>query len=97
LLVVDRQVCSILTVDLPSRRAQADPMPNTSETTVMDHVRARLVQRYPHIDPDRIAVAVQQAHAHFERCRVRDYIGLLVERRAGAQLAAEPPQLKVTA
>jgi hypothetical protein len=59
----------------------------SSEAALIDEVRERLVRRYSHVPKDQISAAVTQAHARFTQSRVRDFIPLLVERRAGAELA----------
>ena len=58
------------------------------EAALIDEVRQRLVRRYSHVPEDQVSVTVAQAHARFAQSRVRDFIPLLVERRAGAELAA---------
>ena len=47
----------------------------------------RLVRKFSHIPKDHIKATVAQAHARFEHSTVRDFIPLLVERRARLALA----------
>jgi hypothetical protein len=56
---------------------------------LIDEVQQRLVRRFSQLPKDRISTTVVQAHARFEHSRVRDFIPLLVERRAGAELAQQ--------
>jgi hypothetical protein len=54
----------------------------------------RLVRKFSHIPKDHIKATVAQAHARFEHSTVRDFIPLLVERRARLALAQALPRLK---
>jgi hypothetical protein len=47
----------------------------------------RLTDVYAHLPADQISTVVAQAHARFEHSAVRDFIPLLVERRARAELS----------
>jgi hypothetical protein len=58
----------------------------SSEAALIDEVRERLVGKFSHVPKDKISTTVTQAHARFEHSRVRDFIPLLVERRASAEL-----------
>lgn len=42
----------------------------------------RLAARYAELPPGRVATAVREAHARFETSKIRDFVPLLVERRA---------------
>jgi hypothetical protein len=59
----------------------------SSEAAQIDEVHERLVRKFAHIPKERISATVAQAHARFEHSRVRDFIPLLVERRARLALA----------
>ena len=63
-------------------------MPDISERTLIDEVERRLIQKYAKLPPDQVSTVVHQTHARFERSRIRDFVPLLVERRAGQELAA---------
>jgi hypothetical protein len=62
----------------------------SSEAALIDEVQQRLVRKFSHVPKDQICTTVAHVHARFEHSRVRDFIPLLVERRAGAELAAKP-------
>jgi hypothetical protein len=53
-----------------------------SEAALINEVRERLARKYPQVSEARLSVTVAQAHAAFADSRVRDFIPLLVERRA---------------
>jgi len=58
----------------------------SSEAASINEVRARLAGKFSHVPKDQISTTVADAHARFEHSRVRDFIPLLVERRARAEL-----------
>jgi hypothetical protein len=60
----------------------------SSEAALIDEVEQRLGQRFAQLPSDVITHAVARAHARFTQSRVRDFIPLLVERRAGADRSA---------
>ena len=60
----------------------------SSEAALIDEVHQRLVHKFSHVPIDQISATVANAHARFEHGRVRHFIPLLVERLAGAELAA---------
>jgi hypothetical protein len=62
-------------------------VPDISERTLIDEVERRLIRKYAKLPPDQVSTVVQQAHAQFEQSRIRDFVPLLVERRAGQELA----------
>jgi hypothetical protein len=70
-----------------SRYAEVVDMAEISEQSMVAEVEQRLIIKYPHVAPDRITRAVQTAHSRFEQSSIRDFIPLLVERRAKAELA----------
>ncbi|MCW2649076.1 MAG: hypothetical protein QOE41_3914 [Mycobacterium sp.] len=62
-------------------------MTEISEQLLIADVERRLTGKYPHIPVDQIVLAVQDALARFEHSRIRDFVPLLVERHARAELA----------
>jgi hypothetical protein len=63
-------------------------MADLSEQAAMTHLRERLARTYAEIPPERVAAAVQHAQARFEKSPIRDFVPLLVERRAREELCA---------
>lgn len=61
-------------------------MADLSEQAAMAQVEERLTSKYADLPPDRVSMAIQQAHARFEQSKIRDFVPLLVERRARAEL-----------
>jgi hypothetical protein len=57
-----------------------------SEQAAMAQVEVRLTNKYADLPPDRVSMVIQQAHARFEQGKIRDFVPLLVERRARAEL-----------
>ena len=62
-------------------------MADLSEQAVMNQLRERLATMYADVPPDQVAAAIQRAHDQFETSPIRDFVPLLVERRARAELA----------
>lgn len=60
----------------------------TEEDQVND-VAARLQEKYSGLPAEHVTAVVADAHKHFVASTVRDYIALLVERRAAANLTSE--------
>jgi hypothetical protein len=56
------------------------------ERVLIDEVERRLAEKYEALPTDQIAAVVQHAYARFRSSRVRDFIPLLVERRAHEEL-----------
>jgi hypothetical protein len=54
----------------------------------MIEIEHRLVNAYTELDPQQVTATIGQAHAQFQESTVRDFIPLLVERRARRELAA---------
>lgn len=69
--------------------AQSVSVPDIREKASIDEVQRRLARKFEHLSLDQIATAVTQAHARFEHIRVRDFVPLLVERRAGGELSRQ--------
>lgn len=61
-------------------------MPEISETLLIANLEDRLTSTYPHIPADRVVSAIRAATARFDDSPIRDFVPLLVERRARAQL-----------
>jgi hypothetical protein len=57
------------------------------ERAQIDAVQRRLAQKYAELPHDHVAAVVQHVHAGFNQSTLRDFIPLLVERRAGEELA----------
>jgi hypothetical protein len=57
------------------------------ERAQIDAVELRLAQKYAELPHDHVADVVQRAYARFNQSIVRDYVPLLVERRAREVLA----------
>lgn len=57
------------------------------EQALIDAVIQQLVANYSWLPPRQVADVVQAAYARFAECRVREFVPLLVERRARAELA----------
>jgi hypothetical protein len=56
------------------------------ERAVIYEVERRLAEKYAALPADHITAVVQHAYAQFQSSRVRDFIPLLVERRADEEL-----------
>ena len=61
-------------------------MAEISEELMIADVEHRLTGKYGHLPPDQISAAVQNAHARFAQSPIRDFVPLLVERHARAEL-----------
>jgi hypothetical protein len=57
------------------------------ERAQIDAVQRRLAQKYAELPHDHVAAVVQHVYAGFNQSTLRDFIPLLVERRAGEELA----------
>jgi hypothetical protein len=58
-----------------------------SERELIDQVERRLAEKFAEVPAGRISVAVDDAVSRFENSVIRDFIPLLVERRAAEELA----------
>jgi hypothetical protein len=56
------------------------------EQARIDAVEHRLAQKYSEVPHDRVSAVVQRVYARFTQSTVRDYVPLLVERRAREEL-----------
>lgn len=61
-------------------------MAEIDEQVLITEVERRLTSKYAHVAPDRIVSAVHDAQARFAQSPIRDFVPLLVERRAQADL-----------
>jgi hypothetical protein len=57
------------------------------ERAQIDAVEHRLAQKYAELPHDHVAGVVQHVYARFNQSKLRDFVPLLVERRAGEQRA----------
>jgi hypothetical protein len=64
-------------------------MAELSEHLLIAEVERRLTRKYAHIPTDQVSTAVQRVYAQFEQSPIRDFVPLLVERRARAELATQ--------
>jgi hypothetical protein len=82
-------VCVAPKIDHVACWAHDVDVAGTGETALIKEVEQRLALKYAQLPPDSISAAVAQAHARFQQSRVRDFIPLLVERRAGQVLSGQ--------
>lgn len=69
------------------------------ELRQISEVQDRLIGLYSHRAPEEVAAAVEKAYQHFDGTEVRDFVPLLVERRAnkalgGTDVMADPTQVR---
>jgi hypothetical protein len=57
------------------------------EWAQIDAVEHRLAQKYAALPHDHVVGVVQHVYARFHQSKLREFVPLLVERRAGEQLA----------
>lgn len=67
--------------------AQAIWVADLSEQAALAKLEERLTSRFAGVPPDRIASVIDAAHARFKQSPIRDFVPLLVERRAREDLA----------
>jgi hypothetical protein len=48
----------------------------------VEDVRDRLRQRFPHVDDDLVTRTVDEAHRELDTASIRDFVPILVEKRA---------------
>lgn len=58
------------------------------ERALIEAVERRLVQKYATLPADDVAAVVRHAYTQFQQSTVRDFIPLLVERRASEELSS---------
>ncbi|MEE4025797.1 hypothetical protein V1Y59_22125 [Gordonia sp. PKS22-38] len=61
-------------------------MTDDDERRQIGEVQERLIEAYSDRPSETVAAAVESAYRHFDGIRVRDFVPLLVERRANAEL-----------
>ncbi|WP_063020022.1 three-helix bundle dimerization domain-containing protein [Nocardia niwae] len=57
------------------------------EAIQIRYIVRRLVQCHPQVPPEAVALVVRRAHERFGHAAVREFVPLLVERRAGRELS----------
>jgi hypothetical protein len=62
-------------------------MAEVSEQALIGQVVERLARKNPTVPQEAVAAFVNEAHSRFDQSKVRDFVPLLVERRAKVQLA----------
>jgi hypothetical protein len=78
-------------IDAVGYRGEAVAVATIAEQTSVAEVQARLTDKYPQFSPDDIATTVARVHARFDGSRIRDFVPLLVERGARAELSKAEP------
>ncbi|MGB3482511.1 MAG: hypothetical protein WBB07_09905 [Mycobacterium sp.] len=63
-------------------------MPKKSEQDLLREIELRLIDVFTELDPQSISSTIGQAHAQFHQSTIRDFVPLLVERRARRALTA---------
>ena len=59
------------------------------EQQAMEHVAARLMERYPEVTRERVDAVVDEEHHRYDGRPVRDFVPVLVERAAKDRLGQE--------
>ncbi|WP_156738606.1 three-helix bundle dimerization domain-containing protein [Mycobacterium sp. E2699] len=57
------------------------------ERAQIEAVQRRLAQKYAQLPHAHVAAVVEQTYGRFEQCTLRNFVPLLVERRAEEELA----------
>jgi hypothetical protein len=60
---------------------------NKTESEAVAEIERRLMTKFTSIAPADVAAATAQAHIRFADSKIRDFVPLLVERRASADFA----------
>ncbi|MGY4708040.1 three-helix bundle dimerization domain-containing protein [Mycolicibacterium sp. CBM1] len=68
-------------------------MGQISEAVMIGQVVDRLVAVHPELPPDDVAGVVHSAYQRFQASKVREFVPLLVERRARAELTSRASSL----
>jgi hypothetical protein len=58
-----------------------------SEQAIIDQIVTRLASRYPTIAASTVSTLVHDIHSRYDERPVRDFVPLLVERKAKAELS----------
>ena len=56
------------------------------EDTLLADVERRLIDEFPQVSPAAVNTLVRQQRARFDASRIRDFVPLLVEKRARREL-----------
>jgi hypothetical protein len=57
-----------------------------SEHTLLADIERRLLDEFPSVAPSAVNTLIRQEHARFETSQIRDFVPLLVEKRARREL-----------
>ena len=60
-----------------------------SEETLVADIERRLVDEFPYFPPVVVDSLIRKEHARFEASRIRDFVPLLVEKRARRELKTQ--------
>lgn len=63
-------------------------VPKKNEQELLNEIEERLIDTYTELKPEQVYATIGQAHAVFDTSPIRDFIPLLVERRARRELAS---------
>ena len=69
------------------RRCNPDCVGEVSERALIGQVVERLTRKNPTVPQETVATVVNAAHSRFDQCKIRDFVPVLVERRAKVLLA----------
>lgn len=61
-------------------------MSSLSEQVALAQVQARLATTYANVPADQVSSVIRSVHARFDSSKIRDFVPLLVERRAREEL-----------
>jgi hypothetical protein len=61
-----------------------------SEDTLLADIERRLVDEFPYVAPAAVNTLIREEHARFETSQIRDFVPLLVEKRARRELKHTP-------
>jgi hypothetical protein len=74
-------------VDQQVNGTQTPGVIELSEQAIIDQIVARLASRYPTIAASTVSTLVHDIHSRYDDRPVRDFVPLLVERNAKAELS----------
>ena len=57
-----------------------------NEETLLADIQQRLIDEFPSVAPAAVNTLIREEHARFETSQVRDFVPLLVEKRARREL-----------
>jgi hypothetical protein len=78
-------------------RGHAGRVPKVSEEELIRDVERRMIGKYPQLPPPEISTVVRKVRARFAQSRVRDFVPLLVKRRASDELCRRTEMLDIPA